>query len=201
MIRTVGHGTLAAEDLVDLLEGAGIDTVVDVRRYPGSRRHPHFGREEMERWLPDAGVRYLLSPALGGRRRRSADSPNTAWRNAQFAAYADHMASEEFAHGMAQLLSLPDDGRVAIMCSESLWWRCHRRLVADHLMLVEGRPVEHLMHSGKLELHDPMAEAVVVGGHLEYPAGVRSRVDPHQSHQDADPDQEVDPDQTGVGST
>lgn len=181
MIRTVGHGTLASEELVELLRGAGIDTVVDIRRYPGSRRHPQFGLGQMERWLPDAGMRYLFSPALGGRRRRTPESPNTAWRNAQFAAYADHMSSEEFAHGVADLLSLPDDGRVAIMCSESLWWRCHRRLVADHLTLVEGRAVEHLMHSGKLDLHEPMEEAVVVGDHLEYPAAGGEDLDPDQS--------------------
>lgn len=168
-IRTVGHGTMDAADFSALLGSAGVETLVDVRRYPGSRRHPHFGEQAMAQWLPEAGIEYLRIGALGGRRRPAPDSPNSAWRNEQFAAYADHMASDEFASGIAELLDVAKRSTTAIMCSESVWWRCHRRMVADHLVLVEGLEVEHLFHDSRLIAHDPMAEAVVVGSHLEYP--------------------------------
>lgn len=167
-VTTVGHGTLPAEDFADLLTTAGVERLVDVRRYPGSRKFPWFGEDRMASWLPEAGVDYLRVEELGGRRRPREDTPNTAWRNAQFAAYADHMASEEFAAGVRRLLELADR-RVAVMCSESLWWRCHRRLVADHLVLVEGVAVEHLFHDGRLAEHPVLAEAVVVDHHVEYP--------------------------------
>lgn len=169
-ILTVGHGTLAAEELLALLNGVGVAALVDIRRFPVSRRNPQFGAGELGRWLPEGGIVYYRIEALGGRRRPSADSPNTAWRNDQFAAYADHMASDEFASGITELKLIGEGGPTAIMCSESVWWRCHRRLVADHLTLVEHLPVEHLFHDGRLVEHDPMAEARVVGTHVEYPA-------------------------------
>lgn len=169
-ILTVGHGTLEAKELLALLKGAGVTALVDIRRYPGSRRNPQFGADELSRWLPDGGISYQIIEALGGRRRPSADSPNTAWRNDQFAAYADHMASDEFASGITELKQITENGPTAIMCSESVWWRCHRRLVADHLRMVEHLPVEHLFHDGRLVEHEPMAEAQVVGAHVEYPA-------------------------------
>jgi uncharacterized protein (DUF488 family) len=170
MVTSVGHGTLPAEDFAALLRGAGIERLVDVRRFPGSRKFPWFGQDQMDQWLPDAGVEYLRIGELGGRRRPTEDSPNTAWRTAQFAAYADHMATDEFDSGVRQLLSLAQRPS-AVMCSESLWWRCHRRLIADHLVLVESVPVQHLFHDGRRSDHDPLAEAVVVDGHVEYPAG------------------------------
>lgn len=168
-IRTVGHGTLSAQEFTDLLRGAGVETLVDVRRYPGSRRHPHFGEDALAGWLPDAGIAYVRIGALGGWRKANPDSPNTAWRNDQFAAYADHMASEEFLTGIAELLELARRSPSAVMCAESVWWRCHRRMVADHLSLVEQIEVDHLFHDGRTTVHDPMAEAVVTDGHLEYP--------------------------------
>lgn len=168
-IRTVGHGTLVASEFAELLRGAGIGMVLDVRRYPGSRRYPWFSRDQLTEWLPEEGLSYRLIEALGGRRRPVPGSRNRLWRNEQFAAYADHMASAEFAGGMEELLRAGDEQPVAIMCSESLWWRCHRRLVADHLVLVEGRAVEHLFHDGRLAPHEPMDAAVVVDRHVEYP--------------------------------
>lgn len=171
-IRTVGHGTATADAFVELVRGAGIELVVDVRRYPGSRRHPHVGAEAMAGWLPDAEVGYELLPSLGGRRRPDPASPNVGLRNEQFRAYADHMATEEFAAGIAELLALADGRPVAVMCSESVWWRCHRRLVADHLVLVERRPVEHLFHDGRLMLHEPTPEARRDGDHVVYDVGV-----------------------------
>jgi uncharacterized protein (DUF488 family) len=215
-ILTVGHGTLDAEAFSGLLRRAGVATVVDVRRYPGSRRHPDVGRAEIERWLPEAGIAYRWLPTLGGRRAPVPGSPNVGLRQPQFRAYADHMASAEFAAGIAELLALaepaptaagtqddPGDasaggararnrgpalpagtpgigsGPVAIMCAESLWWRCHRRLVADHLVLVSGRPVEHLFHDGRLVRHAPTPEARRDGDRVLYDVGVqRPLLDP-----------------------
>lgn len=166
----MGHGTITSVQFLALLGSAGVATVVDIRRYPGSRRHPHFGRDAMASWLDDAGVEYRCIGSLGGRRRPKEGSPNTAWRNEQFAAYADHMATEEFAEGMGELLHIADRRPTAVMCSEAVWWRCHRRLVADHLVLVERQPVVHVFHDGRSVAHEPMREACVVGHHLEYPA-------------------------------
>ncbi len=107
----------------------------------------------MRRWMPEAGVAYQWMPALGGRRKASPASPNVALRNAQFRAYADHMSSNEFGAGVTELLSLASTTHVAVMCSEAVWWRCHRRLLADHIVLVTGLRVQHLFHDGRLAEH------------------------------------------------
>lgn len=168
MIRTVGHGTLSESAFAELLGGCGIETVADVRRYPGSRHNPQFGSEAMEAWLADRGIGYVWISGLGGRRHGSPDSVNVALRNPQFRAYADHMASVEFARGVAELVDLASSTEVAVMCSESVWWRCHRRLLADHLVLVEGRAVEHLFHDGRLGTHPVTDGARRVRGHVVY---------------------------------
>jgi len=167
-ISTFGHGTLAEADLVQLLQRAGIDAVADVRRYPGSRRHPHFSRERMEGWLPAAGIAYEWIEELGGRRRVDRCSPNVGLRNEQFRAYADHMATEGFASGLERLEAFAADRHTAVMCSESVWWRCHRRLLADHLVLVEGVDVRHLFHDGRLAPHPVTPGATTVDRHVEY---------------------------------
>lgn len=167
-ILTVGHGTADALAFSKLLTTAGMETVVDIRRFPGSRRHPHFGREEMGAWLPKQGVEYTWLEALGGRRRGPTESHHTALRNAQFRAYADYMESEQFASGVAELLALADERHLAVMCSESVWWRCHRRLLADYLVLVEGRSVTHLFHDGRLAAHPVTPEARRLGGSVRY---------------------------------
>ena len=168
-IRSVGHGTLPAADFVALLRDAGIDQVVDIRRYPGSRRHPHFGAEAMAGWLDEADVAYHWEPRLGGRRRPSPTSPNTGLRNAAFRAYADHMATAEFAGGVEALLGHAEVAATAVMCAESLWWHCHRRLVADALVRLHGRAVQHLSHDGRVVDHAPLP-ARVVEGRLVYDA-------------------------------
>jgi uncharacterized protein (DUF488 family) len=122
----------------------------------------------MARWLPEHGVAYTWLPSLGGRRRPAADSLNTGLRNEQFRGYADHMASVEFADGIAALVAESAAHEVAVMCAESVWWRCHRRLLADHLVLIEGLRVDHLFHDGRLIPHDPTPEAHPVDGHLVY---------------------------------
>lgn len=152
-LLTVGHGTLETGALAALLAGAGVESVVDVRRAPGSRRHPQLGRRSLEAALPAAGVAYRWEQALGGWRTPAEDSPNTALRNRSFRGYADHMGSEEFRAAAARLADDAGALRQAIMCSESVWWRCHRRLVADHLALVHGVDVLHLMHDGRLVAH------------------------------------------------
>ena len=148
-------------------------TVVDVRRYPGSRRHPHFGREAMQGWLAEGGLGYRWLPALGGRRTALRDSPNVALRNPQFRGYADHMASEEFRSGCSALLDLARSASVAVMCAESVWWRCHRRLLADHLVLVSGIEVEHILPGGRLSPHQPTEGARKEADRVVYDAGAQ----------------------------
>jgi uncharacterized protein (DUF488 family) len=180
-LRTVGHGAIEAEAFASLLSRSGVTWIVDVRAYPSSRRHPHFGRDRMAEWLPEAGVGYLWEPRLGGRRRPVPGSPHLALADEAFRAYADHMGTAEFAAGVDALLDAVRDeeaaagaGAVAVMCAESLWWRCHRRLLADALVLLHGVDVEHLFHDGRRQPHRP-TEGVRVEGdraRLVYDVGV-----------------------------
>jgi uncharacterized protein (DUF488 family) len=170
-VVTVGHGTLPAADLTDLLHGAGVEHVVDVRSYPASRRNPQYNGEQLERWLPAAGIGYSLDRRLGGRRRPQAGSANVALRHEAFRAYADHMATPEFREGLDDLVALAGTTDVAVMCAESVWWRCHRRLLADALVLLCGVRVIHLFHDGRLSPHLPSPESRVVDGRLLYDAG------------------------------
>jgi uncharacterized protein (DUF488 family) len=172
-VLTVGHGTLPADQLGSLLREAGVSRVVDVRRFPGSRRHPQFARSALAQWLPALGIAYRWAEALGGRRAPNPDSPNGGLRNAAFRGYADHMASPEFSAAVARLLSEAGRSQVAVLCAESLWWRCHRRLMADHLVLVAGVAVEHLLHDGTLAAHVLTDHAERDGGTVIYPAAPR----------------------------
>ena len=153
MLLTVGHGTLAAEDFTALLRSAGVRALVDIRRFPGSRRHPHVHTDQMRVWLPEAGVAYRWEERLGGRRSRVPGSPNTGLRNASFAGYADWMATPVFWQALDQVLAEAAERSTAVMCSESLWWRCHRRMVADAALLARGVEVRHLLHDGRLAPH------------------------------------------------
>ncbi|HQZ33055.1 MAG TPA: DUF488 domain-containing protein [Ilumatobacteraceae bacterium] len=148
---TVGHGTLSQDAFTDLLLAAGLYDLVDIRSFPGSRRNPQFGRESMELWVPEAGIAYTWLRDLGGRRKPVPDSPHVALRHPSFRAYADYMESAGFVAGIDELLA-GGDART-VMCSESVWWRCHRRLVADYVTLIRGIPVEHLMHDGRRTPH------------------------------------------------
>ena len=153
LLMTVGHGTLGSEELAELLGSAGVQLVIDIRSAPGSRRHPHFGREQMEGWLPAAGIGYRWEKDLGGHRRPVVGSSSTALRHPAFRGYADHMATEAFAAGLARLLADVAARSTAAMCAETLWWRCHRRLVADAAVLLAGAAVCHLGHDGRLSVH------------------------------------------------
>jgi uncharacterized protein (DUF488 family) len=172
-LRTVGHGTLAAAAFAALLDEAHVRRVVDVRAFPGSRHNPQFGREEMERWVTDAGIGYVWMRELGGRRRPHADSKHVALRNDAFRAYADYMETSEFLEGVEELLALAVSAPTTVMCSESVWWRCHRRLLADHLVLVRGVEVVHLMHDGRLTPHVPTQGVRLAGNALVYDMGIK----------------------------
>lgn len=150
---TVGHGTLSSEEFVDLLTSVGTQVVIDVRSAPGSRRHPHFGRARMEQWLSKADIGYYWEPDLGGYRRSVPGSVNTALRHPAFRGYADYMATSSFSRGLSRLLAIANSQITVAMCAETLWWRCHRRLIADAAVLLAGAKVSHLDHHGKLSLH------------------------------------------------
>lgn len=167
----MGHGTLASQELTALLQGAGIASVVDIRTAPGSRRHPHFGRDELARWLPEAGIAYRWERRLGGFRHATPDSPHTALRHPSFRGYADHMGTIEFADALQGVLAEAVARPLTVMCSETLWWRCHRRLVADAVVLLHGVRVLHLGHDGRLSDHRPTEGVRVGDGTLIYDAG------------------------------
>jgi uncharacterized protein (DUF488 family) len=142
--------------------------VADVRAHPGSRRVPWTAPGEMKPELGAHEIAYLHLPELGGRRRPAADSPNAGWENEQFKGYADHMASDEFAAGLERLIAVARERPTAVMCAEGAWWRCHRRMVADAL-LVRGFEVLHVHPRGHLERHELTPFAVADGERLTYP--------------------------------
>lgn len=166
---TVGHSTRTLEDFLALLARHDIAAIADVRRFPGSRRHPQFAREALADSLRDAGIDYLWLPQLGGRRTPRKDSPNTAWRSASFRGYADHLDSAEFAEGFEALLVLAARARTAIMCAELLWWRCHRQVIAD-VLKARGIEVLHIVDGDEVVPHPWSGAARVVDGRLDYGA-------------------------------
>lgn len=167
-LLTFGHGTADRAELRGLLTRAGVGLVVDVRRFPGSRRHPHMGRDILEQWLPDAGIAYRWEQRLGGRRRAASETDDPWWRVEAFRAYAAHTRTPEFAEGMDELLVDLRRVTTVVMCSESLWWRCHRRLIADVAVLLHGVEVLHLDHRGTLTEHPVAAGARITPAGLVY---------------------------------
>jgi uncharacterized protein (DUF488 family) len=155
VLVTFGHGTAPAERIAELLRSARVTGIIDVRTAPGSRRNPHVARSELERWLPDCGITYRWDKRLGGFRRPSPDSPDVVWRDDGFRGYAGHMRTGPFLAAIDQVVAEAGQRRVAVMCSESVWWRCHRRLLADFVSVARGMPVRHLMHDGRLQEHRP----------------------------------------------
>ncbi len=155
LLITFGHGTASAERIAELLHSAGVQTLVDVRIAPGSRRNPHVARAELERWLPGVGIDYRWEKRLGGFRRPAPDSPDVVWQEPAFRGYAGHMRQPEFLAAADEVLGQAATGQLAVMCSESTWWRCHRRLIADFAELARGADVRHLMHDGRLAAHRP----------------------------------------------
>lgn len=169
---TVGHGTLPQDRFGDLLSTAGIELLVDVRRAPGSRRHPHFSRAQMESWIPARGIRYAWAPDLGGWRKPEAASPNTALRNLSFRGYADYMGTPRFWAALDCVLAEAERAPAAVMCSEAVYWRCHRRLIADAAQLVRHVQVKHLGHDGRLSAHRPTDGVRTDGKQVVYDGGV-----------------------------
>lgn len=150
-----------------MLTGARIKVIADVRSFPGSRKYPQYGREALAAMLATRAIGYHWLQALGGRRRVSPDSPNTAWRNTSFRGYADYMSSTEFEQGLAQLLNIARKARTAMMCAEAVWWRCHRSMIADALC-VRGIEVVHILDAKHSTLHPWTAPARIVDGRLTY---------------------------------
>jgi uncharacterized protein (DUF488 family) len=167
IIWTIGHSTRSADEFQEILRSHEIETLVDVRSFPGSRRYPHFNKLELANFLQQIGVEYSHSPQLGGRRRPNAHSKNTAWKNASFRAYADHMETDEFKKGIEDLLRLLNEKRIAIMCAEALWWRCHRSLISDYLK-ARGIEVIHILDGKHTEEHPYTSAARIVEGRLSY---------------------------------
>jgi uncharacterized protein (DUF488 family) len=169
VLYTIGHSTRSIEEFIALLRENGIGLLADVRSIPGSRRVPQFGQQELRASLEAAGIDYLWMPELGGRRKVSPDSRNTAWRHPAFRGYADYMETEAFAEGLMMLADLACAVPVAIMCAEAVWWRCHRSMIAD-AMKWAGFDVRHIMGPGKVVPHPWTGAARVVRGKLTYVA-------------------------------
>ena len=168
MILTVGHSTHTAEAFATLLQQHAIAQLADVRTIPHSRRHPHFNQGALEAFLDRKGVLYRHFPSLGGRRRPRRDSRNSAWREEGFRGYADYMETSEFRTGLDSLIEFSGSGRTAVMCAEAVWWRCHRRLLADALV-VRGVPVFHILSSAAPKPHELSEFAVAEGDGVIYP--------------------------------
>jgi len=167
-IHTIGHSTRTMEEFSVLLRENEIATLVDVRRYPGSKRYPHFGREQLPQHLHDAAIAYVHEGALGGRRAPRRDSRNDVWRNPQFRGYADHMDSAEFQDALQRLIERAQSERQVIMCAEAVPWRCHRQLISDALV-ARGVHVRHILQPGTVKDHVLNEHArVLPDGHLIY---------------------------------
>lgn len=167
-LHTVGHGALEAADFLARSRRAELAAIVDVRSIPASRRHPQYAREAMERWLPEANIAYRWEQDLGGFRRPLPDSLNAGLRHASFRGYADYMATSPFATALARVLVDAALVRVAVMCSETLWWRCHRRLIADAVVLLHDVEVLHVDARGHTEPHRVTPGASVDDGVVVY---------------------------------
>lgn len=168
-VWTIGHSTRATDEFIAALKSAGIETLVDVRTFPGSRRYPQFGKDNLASSLAEVGIKYRHFPALGGRRRALPDSRNVAWRNEGFRGYADYMETEGFRDGIARLREIAASGRTVIMCAEAVWWRCHRSLISDYLKAA-GVEVIHIADAKRTEVHPFTSAARMVNGELSYRA-------------------------------
>lgn len=166
-IWTVGHSTHSAEEFIQILKSHSLEALVDVRSFPGSRRYPHFNKEQLSQSLAASSIDYYHFPSLGGRRKPKAESRNTAWKNASFRAYADHMESADFKKGIEELQELSALRRTAVMCAEALWWRCHRSLISDYLKAL-GVEVNHIADEKRTEVHPYTSAARIVEGRLSY---------------------------------
>jgi len=166
-VWTIGHSTRPLQTFLELLTRYRIEALVDVRRFPGSRRQPQYGQKPLLRALAEEDIAYHWIAALGGRRRPRPDSPNISWRNASFRGYADYIDSAEFAAGLNELLEVAGRLRTALMCAEAIWWRCHRALIAD-VLCVRGIEVIHILDETHTIVHPYTSPARIVQGRLSY---------------------------------
>ena len=164
---TIGHSTRSIEEFIEALKSFQIESLVDVRGFPGSRRYPQFGATWLSESLRQVNIEYLHLPELGGRRRARKDSLNIAWRNEGFRGYADYMETEAFRQGIERLLALARDRRLVIMCAEAVWWRCHRSLISDYLK-VKGVEVAHVIDATHSQPHPFTSAAQIIDGQLSY---------------------------------
>lgn len=168
---TIGHSTRTLEEFLALLKEHSIEILVDVRRWPSSKRCPHFNRDDLERSLGEEGLRYKwIGVRLGGYRREGLgeESPNKGWRRMGFRNYADYAISEDFGKGLEELIRVAETERTVIMCAEKHYWRCHRTIISDHLT-VRGHQVTHIIERGKTKKHPITTFAVFRNGILKYP--------------------------------
>jgi uncharacterized protein (DUF488 family) len=170
MIWTIGHSTRTIDEFIKMLQSFQIRVLVDVRNYPGSRRYPHFNKEALEISLAKNDIQYVHIKDLGGRRKPKPDSINTMWRNEAFRGYADYMETDDFKKAVEQLQMLGNKYRIAFMCSEAVWWRCHRSLISDYLKS-NGWTVMHIMEVGKTQEHPYTSAARLANGILTYHKG------------------------------
>jgi uncharacterized protein (DUF488 family) len=166
-VFTIGHSTRSIEEFISLLKENNIAVLVDVRNYPGSKRYPHFNKEALERSLPDQGIEYIHSKDLGGRRKPAIESINTRWRNTAFRGYADYMQTKEFEKAIKELEAFAQERPTVYMCSEAVWWSCHRSLISDYLKIRDWK-VLHIMNEGKLTEHPYTSAARIINGQLRY---------------------------------
>jgi uncharacterized protein (DUF488 family) len=168
-IFTIGHSTRSFEEFLGLLQSFGVQTLADIRTYPGSKRYPHFNKEVLAQSLEENNIRYVHIAGLGGRKRPAPDSHNTAWNHKAFRGYADYMETPEFAQAINLLQTIADKHPTAYMCSEAVWWSCHRALVSDYLK-INGWKVMHIMSDSKSTEHPFTSAARIVHGELSYRA-------------------------------
>ena len=167
-LYTIGHSTRALDEFIAVMQSHSIQTLVDIRSFPMSRRLPHFNREALEKTLAEAGIRYVWLEELGGRRKKLRDdSPNVALRNDSFRNYADYMLTPDFQRGITELIKLAEQSRTAYMCAERVYFRCHRMLVSDWLV-AHGHEVFHIDGTGPVKKHQLMTEARLIDGHVIY---------------------------------
>jgi uncharacterized protein (DUF488 family) len=169
VIWTIGHSTHSIEEFIAILCSFQIERLVDIRMFPGSRRYPHFNKMALETSMPEANVNYCHMVSLGGRRKPKPDSKNTGWRLDAFRGYADYMETDAFQRGIKKLEDIALKERSVYMCSEAVWWRCHRALVSDYLK-VKGWTVMHIMGHGKAQEHPFTSPAKNISGRLSYEA-------------------------------
>jgi len=168
-ISTIGHSTRPIDEFMAILTSHGTASLADVRTIPGSRRNPQYNSRPLAETLNEAGIRYLHCPGLGGLRKPRRTSHNAGWNNAGFRGFADHMETEEFEQALDELVNTASRHPTTVMCAEALWWRCHRSLISDAL-LVRGIDVVHLMNQRKIEPHRLTPFAKTENGHISYPA-------------------------------